>query len=97
MTFTVGPEIVPAGSTDEIHTDCWVRCFQLVNTGPDKITVSIYDRQNPPIALCPPTALEPNGGMVSGNFPEGRLMPNGLTWTADAYGAHGYILATESI
>jgi len=52
--------------------------------------ISIADRQNPPMNLFPPMIL-PAGSSVSVTSPGGRPMPGGITWSASAEGAEGWI------
>jgi hypothetical protein len=90
--FVVGPKELPIGGGNEINSQrtCWLREFQIVNSSSGTLTVSISDSQAPPIMLVPSTSLPP-GGMISGNFALGRLMPGGIIWSASGSGAHGFI------
>lgn len=86
----VGPKQIPVGSTDEVTADCWILELYMVNDGSGAATVSVYDRQSPPVALFPSLNL-PKGGMISLNSRLSLFMPGGITWTASAAGVSGRI------
>lgn len=91
VCLDVGPREVPIGTTVEFSADCCAVECQMVNTSNTAAEVSVYDLQPTPIALIPPTTLQP-GGMVSMDSVWGRRMLGGFQWSASGAGIHGYAL-----
>ena len=88
MRIDIGPRPIPTVPTDEIMVDC--RIYEVQISAQAAVMISIADRQNPPMNLFPPMIL-PAGSSVSVTSPGGRPMPGGITWSASAEGAEGWI------
>jgi hypothetical protein len=89
-TLEIGPKELPTSPTAEYGHDCAVLELQIVNQSNAAATVSVYDLQGTPIALVPPSVLQP-GGMLSMDSRYGRRMPYGISWSSSGAGVHGYI------
>jgi hypothetical protein len=92
--LVIGPKELPQAATDEATADFWIDEIQIINDTDSAVTISVYDRQDPPIAFIPRQQLGP-GAMISGVSRVGRYMPGGITWSASGPGISGYIAGSS--
>ncbi len=92
----VGPERVPTSPTDEITFTCRLFELQFTNNTASDITVTVQDRQGTPITVIPAMTVYAHGGIVIWSCKRGRLMPNGVTWSASGAGLDGYMQAIQA-
>ncbi len=92
---SIGPGELPLEPFDEVTSSFWVCEFQITNTTPDVVNVSITDRQEPPICLVTSQNSIGSGQTISAQFMLGRRMIDGIRWWASRPGVHGFIIGHE--
>ena len=80
----IGPQLVPATATTATSTTVWVTQITLTNKTGSDVTCNILDRQSTPRELTPTNVTITATSMWIMAFPEGRMMPSGITWSCSS-------------